>query len=201
MNFQGQNREFCVHEISTSEFSESAIRFSNLPNSKKKYSKIIYWTWNVKFSPITVLCYIMLWAGILNFKFRIVFFGIYFVRDLEIWKTNCTFWKKPPLEFAHFEKSVHENSLSTKSLHPMFDCLFHIRLCFHFCIMLCVHISHTFTKYKQQKFEIQIPLPTSVALDAEHERSSAYDKSTWNKKAVQLVVHSSILFLKLHNNV
>ena len=35
---------------------------------------------------------------------------------------------------------------------------------------------HTF--YKQQKFEIQIPLPTSVALDAEHQRSSAYGKST-----------------------
>ena len=169
MNFQGQNREFCVHEISTSEFSESAIRFSNLPNSQKNIPKL-YTELEMKFSPITVLCYIMLWAGILNFKFRIVFFGIYFVKDLEIWKTNCTFWKKPPLEFAHFEKSVYENSLSTKSLHPMFDCLFHIRLCFHFCIMLCVHISHTFTKYKQQKFEIQIPLPTSVALDAEHER-------------------------------
>ena len=57
----------------------------------------------------------------------------------------------------------------------LFDCLLHIRLCFHFCIIvLFVHISHTFIKYKQQKFEIQIPLPMSVALDAEHQRSSTY---------------------------
>ena len=59
----------------------------------------------------------------------------------------------------------------------LFDCLFHLCLCFHFCIVLLVHISHTFIKYKQQKFEIQIPLPMSVALDAEHQRSSAYGKT------------------------
>ena len=62
----------------------------------------------------------------------------------------------------------------------LFDCLLHIRLCFHFCIVLFVHISHTFIKYKQQKFEIQIPLPMSVALDAEHQRSSAYGKTRTN---------------------
>ena len=33
----------------------------------------------------------MLLAGNLNFKFRIVFWNIFF---LEIWKTNRTFWKK-----------------------------------------------------------------------------------------------------------
>ena len=32
-------------------------------------------------------------AGNLNFKLRIVFWNIFF-GDLEIWKTNCTFWKK-----------------------------------------------------------------------------------------------------------
>ena len=36
---------------------------------------------------------IILWAGILNFKFRIVFWNIFF-GDWEIWKTNRTFWKK-----------------------------------------------------------------------------------------------------------
>ena len=30
-------------------FSESAIRFSNLQISKKKYSKKLSWTWNLKF--------------------------------------------------------------------------------------------------------------------------------------------------------
>ena len=35
-------------------------------------------------------------AGNLNFKLRIVFWYIFFW-DLEIWKMNRTFWKKPPL--------------------------------------------------------------------------------------------------------
>ena len=33
-----------------------------------------------------------------NFEFQVQdFFWIFFFRDWEIWKTNCTFWKKPPL--------------------------------------------------------------------------------------------------------
>ena len=39
---------------------------------------------------------LLLWAGISNFKFMIVIWNIFF-GDLEIWKTNHTFWKKPPL--------------------------------------------------------------------------------------------------------
>ena len=35
-------------------FSESAIGFQI---SKKKYSKKLSWAWNLKFPPITVLCY------------------------------------------------------------------------------------------------------------------------------------------------
>ena len=72
---------------------------------------------------------------------------------------------------------IHVSGLGVDPRLVLFDCLFHILLCFHFCIVLCVHISHTFIKYKQQKFEIQIPLPMSVALDAEHQRSSAYSKT------------------------
>ena len=38
-------------------FSESAIHFLNLQTSRKKYSKKLSWTWNLKFPPITALCY------------------------------------------------------------------------------------------------------------------------------------------------
>ena len=38
-------------------FSESAIHFSNLQISKKKYSKKLSWTWNLNFPPITLYCY------------------------------------------------------------------------------------------------------------------------------------------------
>ena len=36
-------------------FSESAIRFSNIPISKENYSKKLSWTWNLNFPPTTVL--------------------------------------------------------------------------------------------------------------------------------------------------
>ena len=35
-------------------FSESEIRFLNLPISQKNYSKKLSWAWNLKFPPITV---------------------------------------------------------------------------------------------------------------------------------------------------
>ena len=35
-------------------FSESEIRFSNLPISQKNYSKKLSWAWNLKFPPISV---------------------------------------------------------------------------------------------------------------------------------------------------
>ena len=38
-------------------FPESAIHFLDLQISKKKYSKKLSWTWNLKFPPKTVLCY------------------------------------------------------------------------------------------------------------------------------------------------
>ena len=67
-------------------FSESAIRFSNL---QRKCSKNLSWTWNLKLPPITV----MLWAGILNFKFRIVFWNIFFWRFGDL-KNELHFLKK-----------------------------------------------------------------------------------------------------------
>ena len=72
-------------------FSESVIRFSNLPISIRKiFQKNIL---NLKFRihAFNSIKYVM--AGILNFKFRIVFWNVLFW-DLEIWKTNCSFWKK-----------------------------------------------------------------------------------------------------------
>ena len=67
-------------------FSESAICFSNLPISQKRYSKKLSWAWNDS---------IMLWAGILNFKFRIVVWNIF-------------------LEIGRFEKQI---TLSEKKPH------------------------------------------------------------------------------------
>ena len=63
---------------------------------QKKYSKKTIL--NLKFK-IPAHNSIMLWAGILNFKFRIVFLE-YFFGDWEIWKTNHTFWKNPPLDMS-----------------------------------------------------------------------------------------------------
>ena len=61
-------------------FSESTTRFLDLQISKKKiFQKTIL---NLKFK-IPAQNSIMLWAGILNFKFKIVFWNIFF-RDLEI---------------------------------------------------------------------------------------------------------------------
>ena len=74
-------------------FSESAMCFSNLQISKKKYSKKTIL--NLKFKFPTNNSKVLL-AGNLNFKLRIVFWNIFFW-DLEIWKMNRTFWKKPPL--------------------------------------------------------------------------------------------------------
>ena len=67
-------------------FSESAIRFLHLQISKKNipksYPELEIW-----------ICCLLLLVGNLNFKFRIVFLNIFF-GDVEIWKTNHTFWKK-----------------------------------------------------------------------------------------------------------
>ena len=78
-------------------FSESAIRFF------KKYSKKTIL--NLKFkSPAHIN--IMLWAGISNFKFRIVFLEYFFSRFGDL-KKELYFLKKPPLvqpggtDYAH----------------------------------------------------------------------------------------------------
>ena len=63
-------------------FSESEIRFSNLPISQKNYPELEIW----------ISC-LLIWAGISNFKIRIVFW-------------NNFFWK-----IGRFEKRI---SLSEK---------------------------------------------------------------------------------------
>ena len=55
--------------------------------SKNKYSKSLSWTWNLNFLPITVNNKFKFQAQDRNLEY--VYFG-----DLEIWKTNHTFWKK-----------------------------------------------------------------------------------------------------------
>ena len=83
-------------------FSESAIHFSNLPISKEKiFQKTIL---NLKFK-IPAHSIILLWAGILNFKFRIVFWNIF---SLEIWrfeKCIALSENKPPLVKLHICKT------------------------------------------------------------------------------------------------
>ena len=71
-------------------FSESAIRFFRSPNlQKKKIQKTIL---GLKFKFPTNNTLLLL-AGNLNFKFRIVF-GIFFLKLWRSKKTNRTFWKK-----------------------------------------------------------------------------------------------------------
>ena len=61
---------------------------------KKKYSKRLFWTWNWKSPPINR---IMLWAGILNFKSRIVFWNIFFFWRFGGLKNESHFLKKSHL--------------------------------------------------------------------------------------------------------
>ena len=69
--------------------SESVIRFSNLQISRKKiFQKTIL---DMKFK-IPAYNSIVLWAGILNFKCRIVFWNLFF------WRFGITLSEeKPPL--------------------------------------------------------------------------------------------------------
>ena len=74
-------------------FSESAICFLDLQILKKNIPKNYLGIWNLKFK-IPAQNSIMLWAGILNFKFRIVFWNI-LLGDLK--KQIALSEKKPPL--------------------------------------------------------------------------------------------------------
>ena len=56
---------------------------------------------------LKVAFFIMLWAEILNFKFRIVFWNVFFFGDWEIWKTNHTYWKKPHLKLNRWNESFY----------------------------------------------------------------------------------------------
>ena len=73
--------------------------FSNLQISKKKYSKSLSWTWNVNFPPITLNYKFKFQAQVSNLEYFC--FG-----NLEIWKTNHSFWKKTPLFIESTLRSV-----------------------------------------------------------------------------------------------
>ena len=70
-------------------FQRVRFVFQISQSSKKLFQKTIL---KLKFK-IPAHNIILFWAGILNFKFRIVFWNIFF-GGWEIWKTNPTFWKK-----------------------------------------------------------------------------------------------------------
>ena len=67
-------------------FSESEIRFSNLPISQKNYSKKLSWAWNLKFPPISV-------SNLFKFQAQDSFLEYFF---WEIWnlKNESHFLKK-----------------------------------------------------------------------------------------------------------
>ena len=94
-------------------FSEIAIRFLNL--TKKIFQKTIL---TLKFK-IPAHNSSMLWVGILNFKFRIVFWNIFF-GDWEIWKTNYTFWKNPTFRIIELGRKTFM-SIQTLVLHRVTD--------------------------------------------------------------------------------
>ena len=95
--FQIVLTEISITNIKGGFFSESVIRFFKSPNLQKKYSKILSWTWNLNFPSKNTL---LLLAGNLNFKFRIVFWNFF----LEVWifeKRIALSEKKPPLWKIH----------------------------------------------------------------------------------------------------
>ena len=77
-------------------FQKVGWNFFRSPNLKEKYSKKTILSLKFKF-PVNNSKVLL--VGNLNFKLRIVFWNIFFW-DLEIWKSNCTFWKKAPLDEA-----------------------------------------------------------------------------------------------------
>ena len=70
-------------------FQKVRFVFQISKSSKKIFQKTIL---NLKFK-FPANNTLLLLAGNLNFKLRIVFWNIFF-EDLEIWKTHRTFWKK-----------------------------------------------------------------------------------------------------------
>ena len=81
-------------------FSESAIRFSNLPISKIRiFHKTIL---SLKFK-FPVNYSVLLLAGNLNFKFRIIFWNIFFWR---FEKHIALSEKRPPLKVRKFQKLI-----------------------------------------------------------------------------------------------
>ena len=81
---------FKLKQLKLAFFSESAMCFSNLP--KKIYTKSLSWTWNLNLPLITVNNL---------FKFQAQNSDLFW----KFWKTNCTFWKKPPLVRAMLDSS------------------------------------------------------------------------------------------------
>ena len=57
----------------------------------------------------------VLLVGNLDFKLRIVLCNI-FVWDLEIWKTNRTFWKKPTFKYTNGAKSFQKSHWNCENL-------------------------------------------------------------------------------------
>ena len=76
--FKAEGQEFLKNEITKGGFfSESAIRFSNLPIFKKKYSKKLSSAWNLNLL-FTVI------GGKFKFKFQDSFLEYFYFGDLEI---------------------------------------------------------------------------------------------------------------------
>ena len=78
-------------------FSESAIHFSDLQISKKNIFQKTILSLKFKFPANNTL---LLLAGNLNFKLRIVFWNIFFFGDLK--KRIALAEKKPPLNVSLF---------------------------------------------------------------------------------------------------
>ena len=92
-------------------FSESSIHFLDLQISKKKLFQKTILSLKFKF-PANYS--ILLLAGNLNFKLRIVFWNIFFW-DLEIQKTHHTFWKKRFLTFHTVSRNMSDNRRTERS--------------------------------------------------------------------------------------
>ena len=111
-----------------------------ISKSPKKYSKSLSWTWNLNFPPITVNNKFKFQAQDSNLEY--FYFG-----DLDIWKTNSTFWKKAtfknpaagPANGVSKETSYYRNSdwkCALSLLAGVFETIIAGRWCWLFCAMI-----------------------------------------------------------------
>ena len=116
--------QFCNNKVHLFDkdgfFSESAMKFFQISKSQRKiFQKAIL---SLKFKFPTYNSKELL-AGNLNYKLRLVFLEYFFFWDLEIWKTNPTFWKKATFTVNNYNNIWSENNSNANSKSMWLHCV------------------------------------------------------------------------------